>query len=158
DYITRSNFGPQVQSVRSLGDPGIHGTYGTIGNVKEWCFNATAGGQRFILGAGCGEPIYAPLTLDSSHPLRRGEFFGLRCVTFFTGDKGPAAAGGTVERIPWPAPTKQEGLLDEATFRLVIQDRFTYDRDAPLDVSAEQIDEGDWVHVTAQVNAGYRDA
>ncbi len=48
--------------------------------------------------------------------------------------------------------------MDAATFRLVIQDRFVYDRSAPLDVAAEQIDEGEWIHVTAQINTAYRDA
>src|SRR5262249_4984197 len=141
-FITRSNFGARVQSVRSLSDPGFYGTFGTMGNVKEWCSNDTGDGKRFILGGGCGEPIYTPLTLDSSPPLRRDEFFGFRCVKFLGDAKGPTAAWGTAQSIPWPAPPKREDLLDAATFRLVVQDRFTYDPGAPLDVTPPQIDPG----------------
>jgi predicted esterase len=158
EYIARSNFGPQVQSVRTLGDHGFHGTIGTIGNVKEWCFNESDDRQRFILGGGCGEPIYMPLTLDSSHPLRRNEFFGFRCIYFLGNDKGPAPAWEKTGRTPWPTPPQREDLLDAATFRLVVADRFIYDRNAPLDVTSEQVDEGDWIHITAHVNAAYKDA
>lgn len=158
EFITRSNFGPKAKAVRSLTDIGRHGTHGTIGNVKEWCFNDTVDGQRFILGGGCGEPIYMPLILDSSSPLRREEFFGFRCMKSLGEQKGPAVAWGKVERVPWPTPPQKEELLDAASFNLVIRDRFTYDRNAPLDVTYEQLDEGDWLHVTAQINAAYRDA
>jgi serine/threonine protein kinase/formylglycine-generating enzyme required for sulfatase activity len=157
-FITSSNFGASVKSVSSLCDPGAHGTFGTMGNVKEWCHNAAGDGKRFILGGGCGEPIYVPLTLDSSHPLQRDEFFGFRCAKFFNDEKVPTAAWGTAESIPWTTPPKREDLMDAATFRLVVQDRFTYDKSAPLDVTSEQIDEGEWIHISAQINTAYRDA
>src|SRR5262249_46309654 len=114
--------------------------------------------QRFILGGGCGEPIYAPLRHDSSHPLRRTEFLGFRCVKFLDAGNGPAAVWEKAGRIPWPAPPKREELRDAATFRAAVQDRFAYDRATPLDLTSEQTDEGEWVHVTARVNAAYRDA
>jgi serine/threonine protein kinase len=158
EYIAQSNFGAQVKSVRTLGDQGFHGTIGTIGNVKEWCFNDAGDGRRFILGGGCGEPIYMPLTLDASDPLRREEFFGFRCVKFWGNDKGPAPAWEKAGPIAWPTPPQPEDLLDAATFRLVVADRFIYDRNAPLNVTSEQVDEGDWIHVTARVNAAYKDA
>ena len=158
EFINRSNFGSEVKSVRALGDEGLHGTIGTIGNVKEWCVNDTNDGKRFILGGACGEPIYVPLTLDSNHPLQRDEFNGFRCVKFINDEKGLEAAWEQGKSIPWPIPPKQEELMDAATFRLVIQDRFIYDRSAPLDVASEQIDEGEWIHVTAQINTAYRDA
>jgi hypothetical protein len=156
-YITRSNFGPRVRPVRSLTGPGVHGTLGMIGNVKEWCWNEADGGGRFILGGACGDPIYIPLTLESRSPLRRDEFFGFRCVTFPGGAKGEAAAWDRVGSVAWPAPPKREELMDAETFRLVILDRFTYDRGAPLDVISEEANEGEWVHVTARINAAYRD-
>lgn len=156
-YITRSNFGNKVQPVHKLSDPGFHGTYGSMGNVKEWCANSTSEGKRFILGGSCGEPIYTPITLDSSPPLHRDEFFGFRCVKFFNDGQGPAAAWNPAGSIPWPAPPRREDLMDAATFRLVVQDRFTYDRNAPLDVSSELSNEGDWIHVIARINTAYRD-
>jgi serine/threonine protein kinase/formylglycine-generating enzyme required for sulfatase activity/dienelactone hydrolase len=157
-FSTRFNFGSQVQSVRSLVDHGFYGTFGMAGNVKEWCFNDTVDGKRFILGGGCGEPSYMVNTLDSSPPLQRGEFFGFRCVKFWADQKGPPAAWEKVGRIPWPSPPQREDLLDAATFRLVVTDRFSYNRKAPLDVTSEQIDEGEWMHIIAQINAAYRDA
>ena len=158
EFLSRSNFGPGVRSVRSLADEGMHGTFGTIGNVKEWCFNDTGDGKRFILGGACGEPIYVPLTLDGNHPLRREEFFGFRCVRFVNDEKGPAAAWEKGKSMAWPAPPRREDLLDTATFRLVVRDRFAYDRGAPLDTTSEQTDEGEWHHVTARINTAYRDA
>ncbi|MFO0848289.1 MAG: protein kinase [Gemmataceae bacterium] len=157
-FITRSNFGPRVQPVRSLGGPNLHGVLGMMGNVKEWCWNEGDGGTRFILGGGCGDPIYIPLTLESASPLRRDELFGFRCVNFVGEAKGEAAAWNRVGSIAWPAPPRRDELLDAAAFRLAVLDRFTYDRAAPLDVTSEQADEGGWVHVTARVNAAYRDA
>ena len=40
----------------------------------------------------------------------------------------------------------------------MIQDRFLYDRSAPLEVVSDHADEGEWVHVTARINAAYQDA
>lgn len=157
-FLKRSNFGARVRSVGSLSDHGLYGTLGMAGNVKEWCFNERDDGQRFILGGSCGEPIYTPLMLDSSLPIRRDELFGIRCVKFLNGEKGPAAAWEKSVRIPWPAPTIRDELLDDSTFRLVIQDRYAYDRTAPLDAISEQTDEGDWFHVTARINTAYRDS
>jgi predicted esterase len=157
DFILRSNFGSQLRSVRSLNDHGLYGTIGTMGNVREWCFNDSGDGRHFILGAGCGDPIYVPLTLYSSSPLQREQFDGFRCVKFLGDQKGSPAAYEKVGRNPWPAPPQREQLLDDATFRVVIGDRFVYDRKAPLDVTSEQVDEGDWIHVMAKVNSAYRD-
>ncbi|MFL5327990.1 MAG: protein kinase domain-containing protein [Gemmataceae bacterium] len=156
EFIARSNFGTQVQTVRSLRDVGFHGATGMAGNVKEWCFSESGDGHRFILGGACGEPFYTQVTLDNSRPLRRDEFFGFRCVKFLDDQRGPSPAWEKANSIPWPAPTKREELFDAKTFHIVIQDRFVYDRSAPLEATAEQMDEGDWIHVVAQVNAAYR--
>jgi predicted esterase len=128
------------------------------GNVKEWCFNDGDDGKRYILGGACGEPIYLQLFLERGHPIQRGELLGFRCVKFLSDQRGPAAAWGPAKSIPWPAPPKREDLIDAATFGLAVKDRFTYDHSAPLDVSSEQADEGEWTHITARINAAYHNA
>ena len=40
------------------------------GNVKEWCWNESSGGKRFILGGGFGEPTY--MFIDPGHAVALG--------------------------------------------------------------------------------------
>src|SRR5262249_30143202 len=90
-------------------------------------------------------------------PLSRDGLLGFRCIKPLAGDNGPAAAWERVARTGWPAPPKPRDLIDDRTFQFVVKDRFAYDRGVPLDATSEQEDEGVWIHVTAEINAAYRD-
>jgi predicted esterase len=144
--------------VSELRDWSLHGAVGMAGNVREWCFNATDRGTRFVLGGACGDPIYLPLTLDSAHPLQRSELSGFRCVRLVDEHEFSAAAAAPVAATPWPPAPGHDELMDTETFDLVVRDRFSYDRAAPLEVAENSVDEGEWTHVTARINAAYRQA
>ncbi|HXM78347.1 MAG TPA: protein kinase [Thermoanaerobaculia bacterium] len=75
-----SNF--QGTGTLPVGDGRISG-FGTTdmaGNVKEWCWNESGGGRRFILGGGFGEPTYMFIDQDAQSPWDRRSNYGFRCV------------------------------------------------------------------------------
>jgi formylglycine-generating enzyme required for sulfatase activity/dienelactone hydrolase len=101
-----SNF--RGAGTQTVGGPGTISGFGTTdmaGNVKEWCWNETRGGQRFILGGGFGEPAYMFFQADAQLPWDRRTNYGFRCVKL---DSPPTAA--TAARV-------------EATFRVYRKDK-----------------------------------
>jgi hypothetical protein len=58
----------------------MFGTYDMAGNAKEWCWNESAAGTRFILGGGFGEPLYRFTQTDARSPWDRRSTFGFRGV------------------------------------------------------------------------------
>ncbi len=83
DIVRFSNFGTEgpapVGSHPGLGD---YGTYDMAGNVKEWCWNATAS-KRYILGGSWGNPPYMfKQSPDAQLPFERSATYGFRCAKF----------------------------------------------------------------------------
>ena len=72
-----SNFrGAGTVVVSGDGAASGFGTTDMAGNVKEWCWNESAGGRRFILGGGFGEPTYMFIDQDAQAPLDRRPNYG----------------------------------------------------------------------------------
>ena len=120
------------------------------GNVKEWCWNATTGGRRFVLGGAFGDAEYQFRDQDAQLPFERRAGFGLRLVE----PSAPLDAKltqpiATVERDP--ASLKP---VSDAVFQVYVR-QFDYDN-TPLAASVETAQETPaWRREKVTVAAAY---
>jgi len=154
EILLASNFaGKGPVRVASLQGLGPYGTYDMAGNVKEWCWNETSGGRRYILGGGWDEAEYMFHDEDAQSPFERRATFGFRCMK----QKEPlaprlSAAIATFERDP--ATLKPVGDdLYQAYLRLYDYDRKPLD---PQPVSRSDANPA-WREERVTVRAAYGD-
>jgi dienelactone hydrolase len=72
--------GSQVAKVGAFLGIGPYGTYDMAGNVREWVYNATQTGERFILGGAWSSPGYLYAESEALPPFDRSAANGLRLV------------------------------------------------------------------------------
>jgi hypothetical protein len=126
------------------------GTTDMAGNVKEWCWNETGRGKRFILGGGFGEPTYMFIDQDAQSPWDRKANYGFRCV------KLPAPPPEVAARRIEAAfrDFSKEKPVSEEVFR-AFRGLYAYDKgDLHARVEETETTE-DWTHVTVSFNAAY---
>ncbi len=133
-----SNFGSKgparVGSYRGISRSG---TYDMAGNVKEWCWNETNQGRRYILGGAWDEPGYMFNDADAQSPFDRHSNFGFRCVKY-----SPQQILSKSVTGPIPPPVRSYGRekpVSDEIFR-AYQSMFSYDR-KELDQVIESVDE-----------------
>ena len=81
DVLQVSNFGGRGPlPVGASGSLGPFGTADMAGNVKEWVWNESTNGRRFVLGGGWFEAAYAFIDEDARTPFTRDAGFGFRCM------------------------------------------------------------------------------
>jgi eukaryotic-like serine/threonine-protein kinase len=81
DVLQFSNFGGAGPvRVGASGSLGPFGTHDMAGNVKEWVWNESSQGKRFILGGGWFEARHQFLDEDARTPIDRAAGFGFRCM------------------------------------------------------------------------------
>jgi eukaryotic-like serine/threonine-protein kinase len=81
EILRFSNFGGKgTTRVGSTGGLGPYGTYDMAGNVKEWAWNETNRGRRYILGGAWNEASYLFHDEDGQPPFERRTGFGFRCM------------------------------------------------------------------------------
>ena len=81
EVVRFSNFGGKGPArVGGSGGLGPYGTYDMPGNVKEWTWNESGQGRRYVLGGAWYEPVYSFHDADARLPFERGAGFGFRCV------------------------------------------------------------------------------
>ena len=89
--IPVSNFsGKGLAPVGSYRGLGPYGTFDMAGNAREWVWNETARGRRWILGGGWSDPDYMFTVPNSLPPFDRSALNGFRCATYADPAEMPA--------------------------------------------------------------------
>ena len=77
-----SNFnGKGLAPVASYGGMGPYGTFDIAGNAREWVWNLSTAGRRWILGGSWSDPDYMFSVPFSLPPEDRSPFNGFRCIS-----------------------------------------------------------------------------
>lgn len=149
--VPGSNF--QGAGTVPVGGEGAVSGFGTVdmaGNVKEWCWNESTGGKRFILGGGFGEPTYMFIDQDAQSPWDRNANYGFRCVKLPA--PPPPAAAAEVEAA-FRDFSKERPVSDEV-FR-AFKGLYAYDK-GDLQARFEETETTeDWTHETVSFKAAY---
>ena len=122
------------------------------GNAREWCFNGTNLGSRFILGGGWNDPAYAFNDAYAQSPLDRTETNGFRCIRYIGGGAPKSSLERTIA-LPYRDFLREPRVSDE-TFALY-KHQYSYDK-APLNARVESVKEGaEWNTERITFDAAY---
>lgn len=150
--IKESNFDrPGTIAVGTLPGVGPYGTYDTAGNVREWCWNATDGGTRLILGGAYGTQTYQAFDPEALPPFDRSPMNGFRTVR----NNGPLVEAASAPlRVRARDFSKVKPASDDvfAAYRTM----YAYDK-RPLNPQSEGVVEKtpDWNKEKITIDAGY---
>jgi eukaryotic-like serine/threonine-protein kinase len=135
--VPGSNF--LSQSTRPVGGAGGFsgfGTYDMAGNVKEWCWNESSEGRRFIMGGGFGEPNYMFYLTDARSPWERTANFGFRCARY----DAPASLE-IMARVEYQGQDYRNAQpVSDEVFRTYTP-MYAYDKEAELNAKVEPLGE-----------------
>ena len=129
------------------------GIYDLAGNVREWCFNTTAGeSQRYIMGGGWTDPSYSFIDTYAQNPLDRSEINGFRCVKYLGSEENIAGLKKTI-----PRPTRDflnEPKVSDEIFTM-FRRQYEYDK-TDLNALVEEIAESeDYMREKITFDAAY---
>jgi pimeloyl-ACP methyl ester carboxylesterase len=153
-FAPLSNFGSGgPRAVGSQPNTVAFGSFDMPGNVREWCFNETAGG-RIVRGGSWTDTPY--MFIESSHlsPMDRSPQNGFRCAYYPNPERIPEGvfAKGSViaRRNIHEVPPVSDEVFE------VYKERFAYDRtDLAARVEARKEDSEYWRRETVTYNAAY---
>jgi formylglycine-generating enzyme required for sulfatase activity/cephalosporin-C deacetylase-like acetyl esterase len=162
-HAARPELGDAVTRTANFGGPGPLpaaasrglGPYGTVdmaGNVREWVWNETGGGARYLLGGAWNDPEYQFLYSDTRPPFDRSESNGFRCMK----DGEIAAPAAFSAALPTPVRNYAgEKPVSDELFRIYAQ-QYEYDR-TPLEARTDGTDDRSphWTHETVTIAAAY---
>jgi dienelactone hydrolase len=129
------------------------GIFDLAGNVREWCINeSTRHGQRFILGGGWNDPIYAFNDAIAQSPFDRSETNGFRCIKYLGNEQNQVNLAKTID-LPFRDFLAEPQISDE-TFALYLK-QYDYDKTALNDIVESVKEEEDWIREKITFNAAY---
>jgi serine/threonine protein kinase/dienelactone hydrolase len=151
DMLAFSNFsGEGPVAGGSAGGVGPYGAFDQAGNVKEWTWNASRGGLRYVLGGAWNEPKYTFQDPDARDPFTRDETHGFRCATYDLPPGSPLLASIDLPYFDF----NDVEPVDDATFE-TLTNFYAYDP-GPLDARVESVESfGSWQRETVTFNAAY---
>ncbi len=147
-----SNFGGKgATRAGSTGGLGPYGTYDMAGNVKEWVWNETNRGKRYIPGGAWNEAQYQFHDEDAQPPFERRSGYGFRCMIQRRElDANLLKPVVTLERDP-----KTLKPVGDQVYQVY---RHLYDYDpVPLDSQVQETDDGNprWRRERVSFRAAY---
>jgi formylglycine-generating enzyme required for sulfatase activity/predicted Ser/Thr protein kinase/predicted esterase len=152
DVLQVSNFGGRApQPVGASGSLSPFGAADMAGNVKEWVWNESSGGRRFVLGGAWFEAPHTFHDEDARQPFTRDPGFGFRCMQ----QDAPVDA---VQLAPIVTLERDPATLVPIGDELFAAYRRLYDYDArPLDARVDERDDShaDWITERVSLTAAY---
>jgi pimeloyl-ACP methyl ester carboxylesterase len=153
EIVPRSNFGQVAPAkVGQYQGLGPLGTYDMAGNVKEWCFNSTEDGKRFLLGGAWDEQQYMFSGADAQSPFHRARNCGFRCVKYLPGQE-PIREAFREEKRP-KRDFLREKLMTDPEFE-VVRRAYEYDKRALNDRVIQEGETTHWVWKRVEYDAAY---
>jgi formylglycine-generating enzyme required for sulfatase activity/dienelactone hydrolase len=149
--VPGSNFsGAGTVPVGRSGALSGFGTTDMAGNVKEWCWNESRDGKRYLLGGGFGEPSYMFVDEDAQSPWDRKSNYGFRCVKL-SAPPPPASVARVVP--PFRDFSKEKPVSDEVFG--AFKGLYAYDKTA-LNARIEgTVTSEDWTREKISFDAAY---
>jgi serine/threonine protein kinase/dienelactone hydrolase len=128
------------------------GIYDLAGNAREWCFNESTRGGRFILGGGWNDPAYAFNDAYVQAAFNRSETNGFRCIKYLGSEDKQASLEKTIE-MPFRDFLSEKPVSDE-TFAFFLS-QYAYDKTELNAVVESSKEEEEWVREKITFNAAY---
>jgi dienelactone hydrolase len=156
DLIALSNFrGDGPVAVGSTDAITPFGAADMAGNVREWCWNASAQG-RCLRGGAWGDQVYMFGNVTQAPAFDRSDRNGFRCARYVEGKAPPEALFAPYASDAVRDFTKEKPVSDEvfAVYRRL----FDYDaRDLQAKVEARDESRSDWIRERVSFAAAYGD-
>ena len=152
EIVPLSNFGGRkphpIGNDRSLS---LYGTFDMAGNVKEWCWNETLHGERYIAGGAYGDPEYLFSEAERRPPFQRERTFGFRCAKYI--EEPHASLLEPFDR-KW-RDFRREIPIPDSAFALV-KSLYGYERTDPhAEIVSRDTTDRDWTKERVTIAAAY---
>jgi formylglycine-generating enzyme required for sulfatase activity/dienelactone hydrolase len=152
--IPASNINAQallpVETARCLGP---YGTHDMAGNVREWAWNESTGGRRWILGGAWSDQPHLFVIPNSLPPFDRSPINGFRCAQY----DATRLPEQVVSRVETYARDNRSAKAVSDDVYEVFRRQYSYEP-SPLNPRIDTTDTSnpDWTRETISFDAGYQ--